>query len=869
MHSPRRILLVFGLVPLAGWLSLASVRSADRDTVGSKPLALVGGQILTQTDAGSIEGTVLIRDGKIVAVGANVSVPEDADRIDVKGMVVTPGLIDARSTLWLSPAGVREGASDGGLNVLDDIDPHGEDWKEVVRQGITAVYVQPAATGILGGRGAVLRVRPAETVEDLVIQADAALQAALGTSVAAAQTVTLPTFVGRIGPEPPAAAAGSGNSLARYAQYEQLKRAFEAVRRPPGEMTKAAPAKGVTVSRPRREPSRELLGRVLKGEIPLRLEAHHEDDIHNALRLADEFKLRLILDGVGNPGTAAAELASRRVPLVLGPFVEVEEPPTYRAGQASSLTAARRGGRRQPAPAQSAPTVSAAKQSLERTNVSPGEGSRWALGTFSDQPRGSRLLRVQAGAAVAQGMDPEHVLRAMTRDAAEILGIADRFGSIAAGKQADLAVFAGDPLDPSVPVRLVVSQGKVLFRNKVGQSSTEPPVASPAPTIALPTRLPKKYALQTQRFMTEDGSYRPATILVDGGKVTAIGSSDVPDGVPIFDLGMAVVSPGLVAGASDLGFAGAIDDPAEADAGHVRAGDVFDSQYRSVRKMLEGGFTSVLLIPGSANVLAGTCSAFRLGTGEANFSDTGVKLVLTASSRAASRASVSSPDDGIPPFLAPSRGGPARYPGSLAGQIELIEQVLAGRGPETELYLPGRIRQQIQAERRRQVTALLDRKRVAVFEAHSRAEVDGALRLVERFQLRAVLVGPDEVKPFLPEIKRLGVGVVARPVQTGDYDRPLLEFAEAADAGVAVAFAGSAQEVRMTAALAMNLGMPRGAAWHGLTAGAAKLAGMPDGTGRLQSGGKADLVIWTGPPLNLCSRPLHVLVDGKLVNAVR
>src|SRR5262249_54298905 len=151
-----------------------------------------------------------------------------------------------------------------------------------------------------------------------------------------------------------------------------------------------------------------------------------------------------------------------------------------------------------------------------------------------------------------------HVLRAMTRDAAEILGVADRLGSIAPGKQADLGVFAGDPLDPSMPVRLVISQGKVLIRNEVSvQSSSAGEVATPSP---LPARLPTKYVLQTKRLLTDDGSYRPGTILVDGGKVMAIESSTVPDGVPVFDLESATVAPGLVAAATDLGFAAAIDD---------------------------------------------------------------------------------------------------------------------------------------------------------------------------------------------------------------------------------------------------------------------------------------------------------------------
>ncbi|HLJ92754.1 MAG TPA: amidohydrolase family protein, partial [Gemmataceae bacterium] len=209
--------------------------------------------------------------------------------------------------------------------------------------------------------------------------------------------------------------------------------------------------------------------------------------------------------------------------------------------------------------------------------------------------------------------------------------------------------------------------------------------------------------------------------------------------------------------------------------------------------------------------------------------------------------------------------GPDRYPGSLAGQVELIDQVLSGKGPGTELYLPSRVRQQIQSERRRQMAAVRERKQVAFFEAHTRPEIDAALQLIARYQLRSVLVGPEEIKPFLGDIQRLSVGLVARPVELADYDRPLLELAEAAAAGVPVAFgSGSAQELRITAALAMNAGMPRTAAWHGLTTTAVHMTGLPENLGRLTVGAPADLVLWDGSPLDLRSRPLRVITEGKV-----
>src|SRR5262249_49991209 len=155
---------------------------------------------------------------------------------------------------------------------------------------------------------------------------------------------------------------------------------------------------------------------------------------------------------------------------------------------------------------------------------------------------------------------------------------------------------------------------------------------------------------------------------------------------------------------------------------------------------------SALFAPGSANVIAGTGSGVRLGAAEPLLVDMGVKFVLAASSRGASRSLTGTLDDpSIAAFGMPR--GPARYPGSLAGQVELIEQALSGKAPGSDLYVPASVRQQIQAERRRELIALLGRKRVAFFEAHTRAEVDAALHLIARFRLRGVLVAPDEIKP--------------------------------------------------------------------------------------------------------------------------
>jgi imidazolonepropionase-like amidohydrolase len=868
-------------VGVVGPLILGTLLLADGNTpASSKVLALVGARVATQTDAGTTDAAILIRDGKIAAVGHDIAIPADATKVDVTGMVITPGLIDARSSLWLTPAASQDTSSDAGLEILDEVDPTQEDWREVARQGVTAVYVQPSHNSLLGGRGAVLRVGPAETVEDVVIKSSAAAQASLGAAPSAPVAVETPTGGGRRGgrgrgqqaaPTQAPAPASAGNSLTRYAQYEQLKRTLEAAKKydddwkkvekadagkkaaadksakdTNGGDEKAAVARsGSSGSRLKHDPAKDFLRKVVSGQIPLRIEAHREDDVANALRLAKETKVRLVLEGLTNPRSASEAIIEARVPLVLGPFADVEEVSIIKSDRPADWP----------------------------KSLIAGDGL-WAIGTFSNQPRGSRLLRVHAANAVALGLDPTRVLRAITRDAAEILGIADRTGTIEVGKDADLVAFAGDPLDPSVPVRLTISGGKVTYdatlaanaskgisvAKELGGFSKEGELSKTS--LPFPTKLPKKYALKTTRLLTEAGSFKPAIVVIDNGRISAV-EAVPPEGIPTYDLGAAVVAPGLVAAYNDLGMHSSVDDNAEAHAGQVRTADVFDPHARPLRELIEGGYTAALFTPGSVNVVAGAPCGVRLGANDPLLGDEGLCFVLAASAREASRGG----DDALSGFGGRRGGGgrnAPRYPGSLGGQIQLIEQVLSGQAPSSELYVPPGVRQQMQTARENLVKPLLEQKGIAFFEAHDRAEIGAALHLIERFKLRAVLVNPVELASFLDDIKRLGVGIVASTAHSGSYDRSLQELVAASHAWVPVSFGcGSAQDMRTTAVLAINAGMSREVAWRGVTTTAAKLAGLPESFGRLVPGAAADIVIWDGSPLDLRSRPLRVLVDGK------
>lgn len=777
-----RVLLVLGLSLTigAGLLTLGAF-AAEPAT-----LAIKGGLIRTQSDAGDFIGNVVIRDGKIAAVGPNVPVPAGATVIDAAGCVITPGLIDAHGTLSLNPASARESGRDANLNILDAVDPFAEDWRDAARQGVTALYVQPAGSGNLGGSGAVLRVGPADSADDLALRSPAGIQLALGTAPRAEtpaanpfseflrgrgiQAPTTPTT-----PTPPPAAT----TLTRFAQYEQVRGQFDAAKK----YGESKPAK--------KEPNKELLLRAIKGEIPVRIEIHHEDDLRNALRLMTDFGLRAIFERVERAKPMPEELTTSRAGLVVGPMLGSKPP-----GEVRKLAL---------------------------------DGRRFAIGTFSEEARGTAGLRMHAAAAVAAGYPRERVLRALTSDAADLLGLGDQLGRIAAGRTADLVVFAGDPLDPSAPVRLTLSQGRITHEDR----STEIAPAPSGKTPNLPEKLPPSYVLKTTRLLTSSGEFAPGELHIVDGRLSGPNGSPAP----VIDVGDAPVTPGFVA--AHLALSG--ETMPDADAAHLRATDGLAADDARLRSCRDAGFLTVVAAPAANNVLAGVTSVIRANEAAAPV-DVGLKFVLTGASRSRDR-----------------------YPVSLAGQFELIDGRLRGAPGYTDLHLPPAVRQSLLAQRDATLQTVRDRQLTACFEAQTRAEIRAALRLIAEHKLRGVLLSPRDVSGLTDEIRQAGVPVVVGPVRPQDTERNVQGLVSLGKAGSPLAFGGDGSEMRQTAAWLVNAGLPRANVRRALIGQPADVLGLPTGAGRLLPGDAADFVIWTGDPLDTTHRPVAVVVQGKRV----
>ncbi len=854
-----------------------------------KVVALVGGRVVTMSSAGVLDGaTVLITGDKISAIGKDVQIPDNATRIDVTGMTVAPGLIDSRSSLWLATDSISAAASDGSLKAIDAVDPFSDSWIEVSRQGVTAVSVQ--ASGSLGGQSVVLRVAPATSVAELVIKENAAMQASLGLS------------------------GSAGNSQERYLQYEALKKILtsaktykeewdkyeEAVKkvaetpkagdkpaaekpatdkpaaddkktetpsadsqrpsmgertpggsgrgdfrrpgggrsgfgRPPGvggppgeggppsgaEPPKDGEAKPATAAteekkpelpkKPKSDPLKDVLVKVLKKELPLRIEVHRADDIANALQLAKDFELTFVFEGVSQAGRSWTTLAEQHPPLIAGPFADFESTPSY---------------------------ASSKDDRYEKLKEVEG---LIAVATFSKDPRGSRLLRFHAAEAVAAGLTAEQAMRAITIDAARVLGIDAETGSLQDGKHADVIVVAGDPLNPAAPVMMTMSHGEVVYQ-AADVKAVEHSGLVDVPTM--PSTLPTDFALVSQQVLHPDGKLAPAVIQIKAGRIVSVNAATTETGgLPVIDLGSAVISPGLIVGH----FSEVDVETTDAVASQIRAIDSFSPDSSALRKLSHAGFTTVLFAPDSRSVVAGQVGCVRYLSKDQILHADGQPVLPASKFVMAARARNFD-----------------RYPASLSGQLELLSQYFAGSPVSSNLYIPDSVRSLLAAEHERVLATLKNKSTVAVIEAASSPEIEAAVALIRKFELKAMVLHPEDPQTSIDALQQLQTGLIVRPTRTTDHDWYAQDIAAASNKGIRIAVSGSeATKLRQTLAVLTNAGMSPEAALRSVTSDAADCFGLTN-IGKLAENSAADIVIWNGSPLNPSARPIHVIVDGRL-----
>lgn len=419
----RRATIAAGGVLLA--LLPALVRAQDR------AIALRGGTVIPVDGAPIPNGTVVMRGGKIVAVGANVAIPGGAEVVDMRGKYLLPGLVDAMTSLGVANSDLNEPteAIAPQLRVIEAYNPFGTFGSgkpgvlrnsEVLGGGVTTMYVAPADAALIGGQGAVVKTA-GTTLTSLIVREPASIDMTLG--------------------EPPKSAARQRqrDPATRMAEVAMLRQAFIKAQEYERNRT-ANPALA-------RDLGMEALGKLLRREIPARIQATSAVDIRSALALAREFNLDLILDGAAAAQIYKDSLAARKIPVILGqvshPYVSNEEIPD-----------------RSDYPPVDETTPSALLKAGVKTAIA--SFSR-AFGTLA--PSGSsKWLMIDAAIAAGYGLSEAEVIRAVTLTPAEILGVSDRVGSLTTGKDADVIVLDGPSLSVKSWVQRVYVNGELVFQ---------------------------------------------------------------------------------------------------------------------------------------------------------------------------------------------------------------------------------------------------------------------------------------------------------------------------------------------------------------------------------------------------------------------
>jgi imidazolonepropionase-like amidohydrolase len=402
-----------------------------------KTVAIVGGTVLTVGPQGTIEnGTVLVRDGKIVAVGRDVAVPEGALVIDAKGRHVMPGIIDAHSHTALE-GGVNECTDviTAETRVADVIDAHDVSIYRQLAGGVTAVNVLHGSCNAIGGQNAVLKLRWGKGPEDLVFK-----EAPRGIKFALGENVKRSGF--RVpGQEP----RYPGSRMGIEAVLREAFLKAQAYRKEWADheaRAKAAGVKGEKPVPPRRDLRLEELADVLDGKVLVYAHAYRADEMLMLMRVADDFgfKVRTFEHGL-EAYKVASEIA--RHGAGVGTFID------WWGFKMETVDA-----------------VPYNPAILARHGVSV------ALDSDSDE-LARRLYWDAAKAVKYGGVGEEEALRMITLNPARHLGVERYVGSLEAGKQADIAVFSGHPLSPSARCEMTLVDGQVYFdraRDLAGRS---------------------------------------------------------------------------------------------------------------------------------------------------------------------------------------------------------------------------------------------------------------------------------------------------------------------------------------------------------------------------------------------------------------
>ena len=837
--APIVIALSLPFVPPCEFMPAVSASAA-----AEKVIAFKNATVHTAVDDKPLQnGTLVIRGGKIVDLGLapDVNIPAGAEVIDLKGAVIIPGLVDTHSHVGVaSRPGVSanndlsemSGPVQPGVRAIDSFNPDDPGIRMATAGGVTTANVMPGSGNVIGGQTVYVKYR-GRSIEEMRVTGRAGEKEIVGGLKMAN------------GENPKGYGRGKG-----VAPFTRMKVA--ALQRETFQKAKEYKAKIDAGTKVDRDVALEPLVEVLEGKRTVHFHCHRADDLLSAVRISEEFGFELVLQHATEGYRVADVLAKKKVPVSL---TIIDSP----------------GGK--------AETMGLLEENAAVLNKA---GVTVTINT-DDSITESRFMLRSAAIALRGGMSEAEALKAVTINAAKLLHLDHRLGSLAKGKDADFAILSGAPFSVHTRVQQTWIDGQKVFDETTDRAYRDGGFALPAgeklpsegvrfgegrrPVAKTENRtfdgntaeLKGAIAVQADHIHTAGpvGAFAGTVIAKDGKVLHVLRGEHTFKNMPVYKAKH--VTPGLIDPFCSVGLSGAWnipadqdqDEPSDPNQSDLRALDGFNPREPLLDFLQANGTTVVHATPGRQNPIGGRGGVFRAD----GVTVDGAAIVPVGS---------------LVVNLGESSKG--KTPTSRMGVAALVRKAFA----DAQSY-----QKQAGAVKNAKHDALipaLEGKVPVYFAAHRKDDIQTALRLASEFKLKPVIALGTEGYRMVEELKKAGVPVVVHPTmqRAGGSMETLHSYTGTArvleEAGVPVTictgFEGYVPKTRVLrheAAMAVAAGMREERALRAITINAAKLLGIEKEYGSIEVGKVADLVLYDGDPFEHATHVTQTIMRGKVV----
>jgi imidazolonepropionase-like amidohydrolase len=868
----RSISLLTLAVAAVMWLP--STARVDGQAAQARVIALRGGTVYTVTKGTIQNGTVLIRDGKIAAVGANVTVPSDAQVVDVTGKHVTPGIIDAHSHI------ANDSINEGGTTVSsmtgmqDVLDPTDINIYRDLAGGLTTANVLHGSANPIGGKNAVIKLRwGAKKADELLFEG------------------AMPGIKFALGENPKDIVLGQPTGPRRYPLTRMgveyvIRDAFTRAKAYQKEWKDYEASKGSNPSAipPRRDLQLEPLVEILEGKRLVHAHCYRADEILMLMRLAEEMGFKIatfqhVLEGykvakeIAAHGAGASTFADW-----WGYKIEADDAIPHNAA------------------------IMVRKGVLVSIN--------------SDSAEHARRLNTEAGKTMRWGgLSEDEALALVTINPAKQLRIDNRVGSLEVGKDADITVWTHNPLSSYTTADRVYIDGRLYYDRKAdetritelqkekaalaaaergargttppgsqedGDASEGPKSGGPNPTstsgtTAAPptpqTSGPVLAITNARIFPVTSAPIEKGTIVIRGSRIEALGANvQVPAGAKVIDANGGHVYPGFINARTTVGIG------ENGVRGYDDASEMLDwSQQLRTRVAYHSESETIPVARGTGVTTVGVAPTGGIMSGEF--------AVMNLDGWTWEEATVR-PNAGIAFNFPALGGGGGRGRGGRGGGGEAADRTYDDIRRERDRRLDEVIRLLDQARAYAKAGAnkakdwelealvpVVERRLPLLVSVTREQDIKDAVAFADRANVNIVLSGAIESNYAAQLLKDKSIPVIlgnvlAMPSRDDGFHAATYQLAgELARAGVKFAFSsGDNTNVRLVpfqAGISVAWGLDRDAAIKALTIDAAQILGVANRIGSLEPGKDANLFISSGDPLEVRSHVTHIVIEGK------